>query len=269
MDAKCGRSDGSATANPTGGTPQYTYIWSNGGTGQSITGVTAGTYTVTVKDANNCTATATAVVGTINGPSLSTTKVDPNCESSNGSINLTVSSGTPNYTFIWSNGQTSEDISNLPKGNYTVTVTDANLCTAVTTVSLVDLNCTFDLALTKVLKAGSPASFKPGDNVTFTVSVINQGTVTATGVQVTDYIPTGLTLNDALWSAVGTSAILVTPIASLAPGSTVTRDITFTISSTYQGATIRNWAEISAATNALGLQDVDSTPDGVNFNQPG
>ena len=263
----CSKTSVTLTAFPQTG---VTYLWSGGGTSSTKTVTTAGTYTVTITTiGSGCTAVVSTTVGSVGGQSLTFSKVDPNCELSNGSINLTVVGGTPNFSYLWSNGAISEDLNNLPKGTYTVTVTDANQCKSTTSVNLVDVNCSFDLALMKVVKAGSPASFKPGDNVTFTISVINQGTITATGVQVTDYIPTGLTLNDANWSVAGSNATLVTPIASIAPGATVTRDITFTISSTYQGATIRNWAEISAATNALGLQDVDSTPDGVNFNQPG
>ncbi len=133
VDAKCGKSDGSATANPTGGTPQYTFVWSNGGTGQTITGVSAGTYTVTVKDANNCTATATAVVGNIAGPSVTATKVDAKCGSSNGSATANPTGGTPQYTYVWSNGGTGQTITGISAGTYTVTVKDANNCTATAT----------------------------------------------------------------------------------------------------------------------------------------
>jgi uncharacterized repeat protein (TIGR01451 family) len=121
----------------------------------------------------------------------------------------------------------------------------------------------FDLALKKELVPASPKNptVIVGSNVTFKVSIINQGSITATNVQVTDYIPTGLTLNDANWTAVGGKATLNTPIATLAGGATVTRDITFTVGTTL-GA-IRNFAEISAAT---GGTDVDSTPDADNTN---
>ena len=123
----------------------------------------------------------------------------------------------------------------------------------------------FDLALTKKLAAGQSASVVTGGTVKFTISVINQGNVDATNVQVTDYIPTGLTLNDANWAAAGGKATLVTPITTLAAGATMTRDITFTVGTTI-GAII-NTAEISAAT---GGTDKDSTPDadGTNDGTP-
>ncbi len=126
---------------------------------------------------------------------------------------------------------------------------------------------TFDLALAKTLNPIPAGPFVPGSTVTFDIQVTNQGTLDATNVQIADYIPTGLTLADANWT--GNPATLVTPIPSIPVGTSATRSITFTVSTNYQGATIRNWAEISAATNALSQADVDSDPDAINFNQIG
>ncbi|MBK8736920.1 MAG: hypothetical protein IPL98_13845 [Saprospiraceae bacterium] len=61
----------------------------------------------------------------------------------------------------------------------------------------------------------------------------------------------------------------VSPIASIAAGDSVVQTITFTINSNFQDTAIINWSEISAASNALGQPDVDSDPDGTNFNQSG
>ncbi|WP_460958487.1 beta strand repeat-containing protein, partial [Spirosoma litoris] len=118
----------------------------------------------------------------------------------------------------------------------------------------------FDLALKKTLAAGQSANVMPGSNVTFTVTIYNQGNVDATNVQVTDYIPTGLTLNDANWLANGSLATLTTAIASLSAGQSVTRNITFTVGLNAPSS-LTNTAEISSASNAQNLPDVDSTPD--------
>ncbi len=115
----------------------------------------------------------------------------------------------------------------------------------------------FDLALRKTLATGQSASVVAGSNVTFTITVFNQGNVDATNIQITDYIPTGLTLNDANWSSAAGIATLNTVIASLPAGQSTTRDITFAVSSGVTG-TITNLAEISSAT---GGTDVDSNPD--------
>ncbi|HMA77850.1 MAG TPA: NEW3 domain-containing protein, partial [Candidatus Paceibacterota bacterium] len=121
----------------------------------------------------------------------------------------------------------------------------------------------YDLALTKVLAAGQASEVAPGDDVTFTVSVTNQGQVTAQNIEVTDYIPSGFTLNDGAWTAAGSDATIVIA-GPLAPGATMTRDITLTVDATaIAGSDLENWAEISASEDINGNTpiDLDSTPD--------
>ncbi|WP_293682485.1 SdrD B-like domain-containing protein, partial [Spirosoma sp. 48-14] len=118
----------------------------------------------------------------------------------------------------------------------------------------------FDLALKKTLAAGQSANVTPGSSVTFTVTVYNQGNVDATNVQVTDYIPTGLTLNDGNWTASGSLATLNSVIASLPAGQSTTRNIVFTVGAGVTGS-LTNTAEISSAGNAQNLPDKDSDPD--------
>ncbi|MBI1227143.1 MAG: T9SS type B sorting domain-containing protein [Bacteroidetes bacterium] len=107
----------------------YTYAWSNGASTEDISGLAAGTYTVTVTDPEGCTATSSFVVEDFNPPPMVLTAVinQDTCELGYGSIDLSVSGGTPPFMFTWSNGAPSEDISGLVGGtNYTVTVEDAN-----------------------------------------------------------------------------------------------------------------------------------------------
>ncbi len=121
----------------SGGTSPYTYAWSNSATTQDLANVGAGTYTVTVTDANACTKTVSATVSNTGGPSLSKTQVNVLCNgNSTGSIDLTVTGGTSPYTYAWSNSATTQDISNLAAGTFTVTVTDANACTAVISTTI-------------------------------------------------------------------------------------------------------------------------------------
>ncbi|HEX7846083.1 MAG TPA: immunoglobulin domain-containing protein, partial [Chitinophagaceae bacterium] len=129
-----GNSTGSINLTVTGGTSPYTYAWSNGATTQDITSLPAGTYNVTVTDANGCTAVLNNIVITQPAAALalSETNVNVLCfGNSTGSIDLTVAGGTSPYTYAWSNGATTQDITSLPAGTYSVTVTDANGCTAV------------------------------------------------------------------------------------------------------------------------------------------
>ena len=139
--ASCnGVCDASASISASGGTPGYTYLWSPGGeTTTSISNVCAGTYSVTVTDANGCTQTSTIVVSEPTAITLNTNTNDISCNgNTDGSIDLSASGGTPGYTYLWSNGQTSQDLSNLAPGTYSVTVTDANGCTATASVTITE-----------------------------------------------------------------------------------------------------------------------------------
>lgn len=119
----------------------------------------------------------------------------------------------------------------------------------------------FDLAFVKRIdQTATPGPFTYGSPVTFVIEVINQGTLDATDVVVTDYIPDGLTLMaGGAWTESGGNAVLTTPI-SVAAGTRVPLSITFTIDLDFDSDRIDNVAEITAARNALDLPDEDSTP---------
>ncbi|MEM6270884.1 MAG: choice-of-anchor J domain-containing protein [Bacteroidota bacterium] len=125
-----GDSTGSAIVNPSGGTPPYSYVWSNSDTTQSIQNLPAGQYTVTVVDANQCQAIQSA---TLNQPAAILPNVvtsSATCATcSDGTASATPSGGMPPYTYNWSGGSNNSAVTNLAPGNHAVTVTDANGCT--------------------------------------------------------------------------------------------------------------------------------------------
>lgn len=126
-----GGSNGTATASATGGTGNYHFAWSNGNTGPTATGLSAMSYTVTITDANGCTATQAFTL--TNPPAMTTTltPVSVLCfGQNNGSITSLASGGTPPLTYLWGNGATTPNLSNLTANNYCLTVTDANGCTS-------------------------------------------------------------------------------------------------------------------------------------------
>ncbi len=137
-DASCnGGADGTVTANLTGGTSPFTYIWSNGGTTATITGLSAGFYAVTVIDDNQCDAYGVYTVGQPTAVAVAWSTTDASCNGfSDGAIDITVSGGTPGYSYSWSTGTTTEDVSGLAAGSYTVTATDANGCTAEANITV-------------------------------------------------------------------------------------------------------------------------------------
>ena len=136
--ASCaGSATGSVALSVSGGTAPFTYLWSNGATTQNLMGVAPGTYSVTVTDANGCTAGCSATVGgtTALRPSITTTAATC-CTSRSGSVDLMVSGGTAPYSYLWSNGATTQDLSNVAAGTYTVTITDALGCTATASATI-------------------------------------------------------------------------------------------------------------------------------------
>ncbi|MCH2023238.1 MAG: T9SS type B sorting domain-containing protein [Saprospiraceae bacterium] len=123
--------DGSVYISVSGGTTAYSYIWSNAMVAEDLTGLASGNYSVTVSDANGCT------------DEISTTLIEPNsilitidsslntaCSDSSGILYQTTSGGTGVFSYSWSNGATTEDISGLTASSYTITVTDNSGCTS-------------------------------------------------------------------------------------------------------------------------------------------
>lgn len=131
-NATCGVADGSSTASATGGTSPYNYNWANGNNTSTIANVAAGSYVITVSDANGCSTVSTTTISNSGAPSVTLTTTQPVCfGSTNGAVVSSVTGGSPNYTYNWSNGSTSASISNVGAGTYIVTVTDASQCQAV------------------------------------------------------------------------------------------------------------------------------------------
>lgn len=141
----CGLSNGSIDLSVTPAST-YLYSWSNGMTTQDIANVPAGNYSVTITDLNGCSAVVAAVIPDQPLPININELITPNtsCNQFNGAIDLTISPGT-NYTYQWSNGATTEDISSLGPGSYTITVTTAVNCIASETYTLTDNSNAVDI----------------------------------------------------------------------------------------------------------------------------
>lgn len=133
-----GASTGSINVNIAGGTSPYSYAWTNGTATEDLNGVVANNYTLTVTDFNNCVETYANVITqpTALSVALDSSKNVSCFGGNNGKLSITANGGKAPYTFAWSNGAITEDISGLTAGSYTVTVTDSNNCTKVGTYQI-------------------------------------------------------------------------------------------------------------------------------------
>ncbi len=148
------------TATPMGDNGPYTGLWSNGITGMVNSGLAAGTYTITVTDANDCTAISSFQV---TSPPLLVVTVSTTPETdedaNDGTASAGVAGGTPDYTYLWSNGESVPDITGLAPGIYTVTVTDMNGCTASASGQVTPFGCTLEVSI-----AAGSLLLCPGDS---------------------------------------------------------------------------------------------------------
>jgi hypothetical protein len=130
---------GDVTLAVNGGVSPYTFAWSNSATTQNISGVGAGTYSVMITDDNGCTQTASATVTQPNAIAATSTITDVLCNNgTNGDVTLAVNGGVSPYTFAWSNSATTQDISNLAAGTYSVIITDDNGCTQTVSATVTE-----------------------------------------------------------------------------------------------------------------------------------
>jgi uncharacterized protein YjdB len=127
-----GNSDGYIFITPSGGTTDYQYIWSTGQTTKDLSGLSPGSYSVTVTDALGCSATLSRTIIQPVALSFPNTPYNVSCAGgADGSVNLNVTGGTSPFTYLWSNGATTQDVSDLTANTYSVTITDNNGCSGV------------------------------------------------------------------------------------------------------------------------------------------
>jgi hypothetical protein len=167
-----GGNNGSASSIVSGGATPYTYSWSGGGSNSTVSGLTAGTYTLTLHDNNGCSATASA---TITQPAIFTASANITanvmCNGENGgSASSTIIGGITPYTYSWSGGGTLSNISGLTAGTYTLIVHDNSGCSTTATTTITQPN-----VLSVTPNAGNNISCHGGNNGSAS-SIVNGGT---------------------------------------------------------------------------------------------
>ena len=137
-----GATDGSIDVTVEGGTGNYSYSWSNGATTEDLSDIGVGTYSVTATDENGCSVSIEVEITETELMTISELHSDfigygVSCNgATDGFIDITVEGGTGNYVYLWSNGATTEDLSDIGAGTYSVTATDENGCSEVIFIEL-------------------------------------------------------------------------------------------------------------------------------------
>jgi len=201
-----GGSNGSATILAGGGTGTgtYTYSWApSGGTGATATGLSAGSYTVTITDANACT--KTQLVNITQPPAITSivsSQTNIACNGgATGSATVSATGGTGTYTYSWApSGGTAATATGLSAGSYTVTITDANLCTKTQLV-----NITQPAAITSIISSQTNLACNGANTGSATISVSG-----GTGTKTYSWAPSGGTAATATGLSAGAYTVTIT-----------------------------------------------------------
>ncbi|MEI8048091.1 MAG: hypothetical protein WCI92_11975, partial [Bacteroidota bacterium] len=236
----------------SGGTGSYTYDWadvSGSSNAEDRTGLLAGTYTVTVTDVNNCAASASYVISQPSAIALSMAVTNLSCfESGDGMVDLSVSGGVGPYTYLWSpGGATTQDIDHLAIGNYSVTVTDASLCTATLTSATLT-----QPALLTVGSSKTDVSCKGGSNGTINLTPAN-GTAPYTYAW-----SNGASTQNLTGLSAGVYPVTITDSKGCTVSTTITIDEPATEIEVY--ATTTQSSSCGTGTGAINLTVVNGTP---------
>lgn len=128
--------DGYLSVLASGGVEPYKYTWTNGAQTKYISGLSTGTYTVTITDKKACSVMKEATVTTPDQLKSQTTITPTQCKIFDGKISVSATGGNGSYSFHWADGTDTNLVNNLPAGSYTFTVTDSKLCTTIATVDV-------------------------------------------------------------------------------------------------------------------------------------
>lgn len=147
-----GGTNGSVDINISGGTAPYTFLWNNGATSEDLVNVPIGNYICQVTDANGCLKSVEVIVTEPTEIQANIIVVDSKKGKDNGSATANPTGGIAPYSYLWNNGATSQAINNLAPGVYIVTVTDANECQKIYTITIGEIVGTIDLSLLNEIK---------------------------------------------------------------------------------------------------------------------
>jgi CHU_C Type IX secretion signal domain/SprB repeat len=172
----CSACNGSASVTLNAGVTPFSFLWSNGETTQTDTGLCAGIYTVIVTDASCPPRIDTAIASVAGEAGFTASVIDtnPNCALSLGNITVNASGGSTPYTYSWSTGGTTNEISGIGAGTYTCTISDSS-------------GCKYDMEVVLVNPITPTITIAPGDD---SICIGTSVPMTASGVSTYTWTPT-------------------------------------------------------------------------------
>lgn len=254
-DASCnGANNGTATAQITqNGVAPFSYSWSpSGGTNATATGLTAGTYTVTVTDNNGLQGTASTTVGQPETLSGTQSQINP-VGGNNGSATVVATGGTPGYAYSWTpSGGAAATATGLAPGQYSVTITDSKACQTTLSYTLVA-----PAASVQSVSVPPDGTYSAGQNLQFTVTYSAPVTVTAGGTP-SILLTIGSTLRQANFVG-GSNSSALTFIYTVQPGDVDANGVSLGTAIDLNGSTmtsgganvVLNLANVGATTGVL------------------
>lgn len=250
----CGNNlSGSITANVSGATPAYTYVWSQQSnsqafSGQTISGLVADTYNLTVTDSKGCSATDVYTVTQVPALTFTQSNTNVSCNGGNdGTATINITAGTAPYSYDWNGtgAQSNSTLSNASAGVVSVTFTDAN-CSITTTFTITEPSA---ILITEVSQ--TPVSCYGGSDGTETISVVG-GTPGLTGYNyLWSNTQTGTTASGL---PAGSISVIVTDgnLCTATQSFTITEPTALTASTTAINSTCYQTPNGSVTVNAAG-----------------
>ncbi|HRP40494.1 MAG TPA: gliding motility-associated C-terminal domain-containing protein [Chitinophagales bacterium] len=248
VNPSCGQNNGSVEITFSGGTAPYqltitegqnaptTQTFTAAGT-QTISNLGAGNYVFTIKGSDSCSISETITFVSANTPVLSFDTIQPDCGAANGSIQVSVSGGVPNYSYVWSNAAKTSVIGSIPAGNYSVTVTDTTGCSVVGNITLNNKG-SFNISLgsdTGFCAGGETVLNAPSGYVNYFWSTGD----TSQSIKITTQGNYHLTVTDAQGCSAADSVIVNVyslPVIVLAKDTTVFENNTIKLAPTINGS---------------------------------
>jgi len=226
-----GANDGTAIVTISGGTPDYSYLWSNGETTRGISDLGPGTYTVTITDANGCTMEQTSTE-LIDPPVLTAdirSMEDVSCTSENdGEINLDVNGGVAPYFYSYDGLTPIRDtiLSNLSIGEYDITVTDNNNCEVI--IPTASINSPALLSFAPLSGSGSNVCY--GESVQFTnLSTFTTGNIASVSWDFGNNMTSTDENPEVIFTTIGRPTVSLTVTSDLNCSETITQELDFEV----------------------------------------